>query len=127
DDDLEKKQGATLITLHASKGLEFPIVYLVGREEGVLPHQRSIQEGTKDEERRLLYVGITRAQKRLTMTYCNVRMKWGQQVGCTPSTFISELDDAHVLHSSYDDIMGAEVSDDELGDFFGDMDSFLKS
>ena len=127
DDDLEKKQGATLITLHASKGLEFPIVYLVGLEEGVLPHQRSIQEGTKDEERRLLYVGITRAQKRLTMTYCNVRMKWGQQVGCTPSTFISELDDEHVLHSTYDDIMGAEVSDDELGDFFGDMDSFLKS
>ncbi|MGB6223693.1 ATP-dependent helicase [Haloferula sp.] len=127
DDDLEKKQGATLITLHASKGLEFPIVYLVGLEEGVLPHQRSIQEGTKDEERRLLYVGITRAQKRLTMTYCNVRMKWGQQVGCTPSTFIAELDDEHVLHSSYDDIMGAEVSDDELGDFFGDMDSFLKS
>lgn len=127
DDDLEKKQGATLITLHASKGLEFPIVYLVGLEEGVLPHQRSIQEGTKDEERRLLYVGITRAQKRLTMTYCNVRMKWGQQVGCTPSTFISELDDEHVLHTSYDDVMGAEVSDDELGDFFGDMDSFLKS
>ena len=126
DDDLEKKQGATLITLHASKGLEFPIVYLVGLEEGVLPHQRSIQEGTKDEERRLLYVGITRAQKRLTMTYCNVRMKWGQQVGCTPSTFIGELDDEHVLHSTYDDIMGAEVSDDELGDFFGDMDSFLK-
>ncbi|MEP4076748.1 ATP-dependent helicase [Haloferula sp.] len=126
DDDLEKKQGATLITLHASKGLEFPVVYLVGLEEGVLPHQRSIQEGTKDEERRLLYVGITRAQKRLTMTYCNVRMKWGQQIGCTPSTFIGELDDEHVLLSSYDDIMGAEVSDDELGDFFGDMDSFLK-
>ncbi|MFC7338606.1 ATP-dependent helicase [Haloferula chungangensis] len=127
DDDLEKKQGATLITLHASKGLEFPIVYLVGLEEGVLPHQRSIQEGTKDEERRLLYVGITRAQKRLTLTYCNVRKKWGQQVGCTPSTFVSELDDEHVLHTSYDDVMGAEVSDDELGDFFGDMDSFLKS
>lgn len=126
DDDLEKKQGATLITLHASKGLEFPIVYLVGLEEGVLPHQRSIQEGTKDEERRLLYVGITRAQKRLTMTYCRVRTKWGQQVGCTPSSFIGELGDEHLVHSTYDDIMGAEVSDDELGDFFGGMAEFLK-
>jgi len=126
DDDLEKKQGATLITLHASKGLEFPVVYLVGLEEGVLPHQRSIQEGTKDEERRLLYVGITRAQKRLTMTYCNVRMKWGQQVGCTPSTFIGELGDEHVVHSTYDDIMGAEASDDELDGFFDDLNDFLK-
>jgi len=127
NDDLEKKQGATLITLHASKGLEFPVVYLVGLEEGVLPHQRSITEGTKDEERRLLYVGITRAQKRLTMTYCMVRRKWGQQVGCTPSTFIAELDEEHVVHSSWDDIMGAEASDDELGDFFGEMEDFLKS
>lgn len=125
DDDLDKKQGATLITFHASKGLEFPIVYLVGLEEGVLPHQRSIQDGTKDEERRLLYVGITRAQKRLTLTYCMTRKKWGQLVGCTPSTFIGELDEAHVVHSSYDDIMGAEVSEDELEDFFGDMDDFL--
>ena len=127
NDDLEKKQGATLITLHASKGLEFPVVYLVGLEEGILPHQRSVTEGTKDEERRLLYVGITRAQKRLTMTYCMARQKWGQQIGCTPSTFIGELDDEHVVHSSWDDIMGAEVSEDELGNFFGEMEDFLKS
>ncbi len=126
DDDLEKKNGVTLITLHASKGLEFPVVYLVGLEEGVLPHSRSVDEGTKDEERRLLYVGITRAQKRLTLTWCRSRVKWGQKVGCTPSSFIAELDDEHLLISSYDDIMGAEVSDDELGDFFGGMDDFLK-
>ena len=86
DDDLEKKQGATLITLHASKGLEFPIVFLVGLEEGFLPHTRSIAEGTKDEERRLLYVGITRAQDNLTMTYCSKRIKWGQETGCQPSS-----------------------------------------
>jgi superfamily I DNA/RNA helicase len=126
DDDLEKKQGATLITLHASKGLEFPVVYLVGLEEGVLPHRRSIEEGTKDEERRLLYVGITRAQKRLTMTYCLVRTKWGQQMGCAPSSFIAELDEEHVVHTSWDDVMGAEVNDDELDDFFGEMEEFLK-
>ncbi len=126
EDELEKKQGATLITLHASKGLEFPVVYLVGLEEGVLPHRRSIEEGTKDEERRLLYVGITRAQKRLAMTYCFARTKWGQQVGCTPSTFIGELDEEHLVHTSWDDVMGAEVNDDELDDFFGEMEEFLK-
>ena len=102
-------------------------MYLVGLEEGFLPHRRSIEEGTKDEERRLLYVGITRAQKRLAMTYCMARTKWGQQIGCTPSSFIPELDDEHLIHTSWDDIMGAEVSDDELGDFFGEMDEFLKS
>ena len=127
DDDLEKKSGATLITLHASKGLEFPVVYLVGLEEGVLPHRRSIDEGTKDEERRLLYVGITRAQKKLTMTYCQCRTKWGQQVGCTPSTFIVEIDDKHLIHTTWDDIMGAEVDEEELDDFFGEMEDFLKS
>jgi DNA helicase-2/ATP-dependent DNA helicase PcrA len=125
EEDLEKKQGATLITLHASKGLEFPIVYLVGLEEGVLPHKRSVEEGTRDEERRLLYVGITRARENLTLTYCATRIKWGQQTGCQPSTFLFELDDKHLVHTSYDDIMGAEASDEELGDFFGNMRKML--
>jgi DNA helicase-2/ATP-dependent DNA helicase PcrA len=125
DDDLEKKSGATLITLHASKGLEFPSVFLVGLEEGVLPHQRSVVEGTKDEERRLLYVGITRAQQRLAMTYCTVRMKWGQEVSCQPSSFILELDDEHLIHTTYDEIMGAEADEEELGNFFGGLKNFL--
>jgi superfamily I DNA/RNA helicase len=125
DDDLEKKQGATLITLHASKGLEFPIVFLVGLEEGFLPHTRSIAEGTKDEERRLLYVGITRAQDSLTMTYCSKRIKWGQETGCQPSSFIGELDDDHLEHTSYDDILGAEPSSDELDNFFGNLKGML--
>ena len=113
--------------LHASKALEFPTVFLVGLEEGVLPHQRSVTEGTKDEERRLLYVGITRAQKKLTMTYCTVRTKWGQQVSCQPSSFLMELDDEYLIHSSYDDIMGAEADDGELDNFFGSMKDFLNS
>ena len=125
DDDLEKKQGATLITLHASKGLEFPIVFLVGLEEGFLPHTRSIAEGTKDEERRLLYVGITRAQDLLTMTYCSKRIKYGQETGCQPSSFIGELDDEHLEHTSYDDILGAEPSSDELDNFFGNLKGML--
>lgn len=125
DDDLEKKKGATLITLHASKGLEFPIVYLVGLEEGYLPHFRSIAEGTKDEERRLLYVGITRAQESLTMTYCTVRMKWGQKAGCQPSSFIAELDDKHIEHTTFDEIQNTEMSDDDLSDFFASMNNLF--
>jgi superfamily I DNA/RNA helicase len=125
EDDLEKKQGATLITLHASKGLEFPIVFLVGLEEGFLPHTRSIAEGTKDEERRLLYVGITRAQDNLTMTYCSTRVKYGQETGCQPSSFIGELDDEHLLHTTYDDILGAAPSTDELENFFGGLKGLL--
>jgi superfamily I DNA/RNA helicase len=125
DEDLEKKQGATLITLHASKGLEFPFVYLVGLEEGFLPHTRSIAEGTKDEERRLLYVGITRAQDQLTMTYCATRIKWGQETGCQPSCFIGELDDEHLNHTTYDEILASEPSSDELDSFFGGLKSLI--
>ena len=125
DEDLEKKQGATLITLHASKGLEFPIVFLVGLEEGVLPHTRSVAEGTKDEERRLLYVGITRAQDHLTLTYCSTRIKYGQQTGCEPSSFICELDDEYLEHTTYDDILGAEPSTDELSNFFGNLKGMM--
>lgn len=125
DEDIEKKLGVTLITLHASKGLEFPNVFLVGLEEGFLPHTRSIAEGTKDEERRLLYVGITRAQDQLTMTYCSTRIKWGQETGCQPSSFIGELDDEHLLHTTYDEILGAAPSTDELENFFGGLKGLL--
>ena len=96
EDEKEKEQGSgvMLITLHASKGLEFPHCYLVGLEEGILPHDRSKVEGTLDEERRLLYVGITRAQQTLTMTYCYNRFRYGGSVPCNPSSFIKELDPA---------------------------------
>ena len=119
------RSGVTLITLHASKGLEFPIVFLVGLEEGFLPHTRSIAEGTKDEERRLLYVGITRARDQLTMTYCSTRIKWGQETGCQPSSFIGELDDEFLNHTTYDEILGAAPSSDELENFFGGLKGLL--
>ena len=125
DDDIEKQRGVTLITLHASKGLEYPVVYLVGLEEGILPHKRSIEEGTGDEERRLLYVGITRAQDRCTLTWCSVRTKWGQQHAGEPSKFLMELDDKYVEHLDYDDIMGAEVTQEESEDFFADLKSMF--
>jgi len=90
-EDIEKKRGVTLITMHAAKGLEYRHVYLVGLEEGILPHDRSKTDGTVDEERRLLYVGITRARETLTLSYCRDRMKFGAASSCTPSSFIKEL------------------------------------
>ena len=121
DNDLDKQRGVTLITLHASKGMEYPIVYLVGLEEGILPHKRSIEEGTRDEERRLLYVGLTRAQDRCTFTWCATRMKFGQQHAGELSSFVVEFDDKYVEMLDYDDIMGAEATEDELASFFASL------
>lgn len=79
------------MTLHAAKGLEFPYVYLIGMEEGVLPHQNSIDSEQIEEERRLAYVGITRAQKQLTFSYCAQRKKYGEMSSPEPSRFLTEL------------------------------------
>jgi ATP-dependent DNA helicase Rep len=80
-----------LSTLHAAKGLEFPHVFLVGLEEGVLPHREAIDKGDVDEERRLMYVGITRAQQSLHLSWCRTRKRAGERATCAPSRFIREL------------------------------------
>lgn len=96
DDEKDKqlRQNAVfLMTIHASKGLEFPEVFLVGMEEGILPHHRSVGEDERmiDEERRLCYVAVTRAQDTLTMSMSLTRMKWGKARQRFPSRFVYEL------------------------------------
>ena len=87
----------SLMTLHASKGLEFPHVSIVGLEEEILPHRTSIEEDMVEEERRLFYVGITRAQKELTLSYANKRKRYGEELDCQPSRFLDELDPQHIV------------------------------
>lgn len=87
----DESDAVQLMTLHASKGLEFPYVYLIGTEEGILPHQTSIDEDNVEEERRLMYVGITRAQRELTFTMCKERRQYGELLKPTQSRFLDEL------------------------------------
>jgi ATP-dependent DNA helicase Rep len=90
-DDEGNSNCVRLMTLHAAKGLEFPHVFMVGVEENILPHRSSIEEDSLEEERRLAYVGITRAQKTLTLTYASKRRRAGEWESCEPSRFLSEL------------------------------------
>jgi superfamily I DNA/RNA helicase len=104
DSDREEEKentgdAVTLITMHSCKGLEFPHVFVVGLEDGLLPHTRSKVEGTMDEERRLFYVAVTRAMQTLTISHCGGRKKYGQLLPCHPSPFLKELPEELVEHS----------------------------
>jgi DNA helicase-2/ATP-dependent DNA helicase PcrA len=98
-EDEGPQNAVTLITMHSCKGLEFPHVYIVGLEEGLLPHSRSKEERTLDEERRLFYVAITRAMQDLDISYCITRKKYGQPIACHPSMFLRELPPELVEHA----------------------------
>ena len=87
----ESPDAVRLSTLHAAKGLEFPHVFLVGLEEGILPHREAVDAGNVEEERRLMYVGLTRAQQTLHLSYCRTRKRAGEKVDCVPSRFVAEL------------------------------------
>ena len=125
EDKKEDAKGLTLITMHAAKGLEFPHVFLVGAEDGILPHERSKSEGTVDEERRLFYVGITRAMKSLTITHCRNRTKFGSAMSCRPSPFLKEADGEGVLMESYEDIMSRPVAEEDIVTSFASLRAML--
>ncbi len=92
----EEENAISLMTMHTAKGLEFPYVFLIGAEEEILPHANSMEDDGLEEERRLAYVGITRAKKQLCITYAKVRNKFGERISCEPSRFLEELPDSNI-------------------------------
>lgn len=96
-DEEATEDRVSLMTLHAAKGLEFPLVYLVGMEEELLPHRASIEEDNIEEERRLAYVGITRARHQLVMSLAAKRRRYGEWNFCEPSRFLDEIPDEYLL------------------------------
>jgi superfamily I DNA/RNA helicase len=99
EEEVEAGEAVTLITMHSCKGLEFKSVYIVGMEDGLLPHSRSKVEGTLDEERRLFYVALTRAMQTLSISHCTGRKKYGVLTPCQPSRFLQDLPPELVEHA----------------------------
>jgi DNA helicase-2/ATP-dependent DNA helicase PcrA len=96
-DTIREEEGlVTLMTLHNAKGLEFRAVFMIGMEDGIFPHARSLEEAGLEEERRLAYVGMTRAQERLVLTHASVRSLYGNRSYNLPSRFLDELPAAEV-------------------------------
>ncbi|MBO9481948.1 DNA helicase Rep [Salinisphaera sp. G21_0] len=100
EEDADRVQ---LLTLHASKGLEYPHVFMMGMEEELLPHRTSIEEDNIEEERRLTYVGITRARKSLTMTLAGQRKQFGEIIDTLPSRFLDELPQEDLVYTGFDE------------------------
>jgi len=92
----EENNAISLMTMHTAKGLEFPYVFIIGAEEEILPHANSLEEDGLEEERRLAYVAITRAQRQLTISFCKMRNKFGETTPCEPSRFLEELPEEHI-------------------------------
>ncbi len=116
-DDMEEdedKGKVNLMTIHASKGLEFPVVFIIGAEDGIIPHARSMEEGEGniEEERRLFYVAITRARDKLFISSCQKRRKMGGVVECAPSPFLQEIPEKLVeYHEPAEALETAEALD----------------
>ena len=126
------KDCVSLMTLHAAKGLEFPIVFIVGMEEGLFPHSRSLMDNNQmEEERRLAYVGITRAKEILYLTYANSRLYFGERISNPPSRFIMDIPE-NLLESvgensfSATDDLKLDSVDDIKGTFDDIIEKYLK-
>ena len=126
----ETKNAVTLMTLHSAKGLEFTVVFIVGMEEGIFPHSRSLWEKEQlEEERRLCYVGITRAKETLILCYASKRLFYGETSSNAPSRFLSDIPE-HLLNGSLEIIKNdvyndSQIADDDLN-FDNILDKYLK-
>jgi len=122
----ETKNTITLMTLHAAKGLEFSVVFIVGMEEGIFPHSRSLWEKEQlEEERRLMYVGITRAKEILILCYASKRLFYGEKSSNAPSRFLSDIPE-NLLNGIVEKIFeDTQINDDDLN-FDNILDKYLK-
>lgn len=124
DDEADQVQ---LMTLHASKGLEFPHVFLIGMEEGILPHQNSLDDDNVEEERRLAYVGITRAQQTLTFSLCKERRQYGELIKPEPSRFLLELPQDDLVWESEKPQLSEQQKVDKVSSNIADLMAKLKA
>jgi len=125
---LLEKDAVSLMTIHAAKGLEFPVIFLVGLEEGIFPHSRSLENINQlEEERRLAYVALTRAKKLLFLSYASRRLFFGERVSNLPSRFVSEIPD-RLLHREKSTAKKKPKWDEEkaLFSFEGIIEKYLK-
>ncbi|NRB38385.1 MAG: DNA helicase Rep [Pseudomonadales bacterium] len=120
----EESEAIQLTTMHASKGLEWPNVYILGMEEELLPHRSSIEENNIEEERRLAYVGITRAKENLTLTYALKRKQFGEMMDTTPSRFLDEIPSEHLVWEGRGEA-SEELNTQKGKDTFADLKSLL--
>lgn len=122
-----RKDAVTLMTLHAAKGLEFPIVFIVGMEEGLFPHSRSLMDsGQLEEERRLAYVGITRAKEKLYLTYASSRLYFGEKLNNPPSRFITDIPEYLIENLSPIGFSKEEFKLDSVDDIKGTFDDIIE-
>jgi DNA helicase-2/ATP-dependent DNA helicase PcrA len=125
EDSEPGKKGVSLVTFHAAKGLEFQHVFLAGIEDSILPHARSKLEGTIDEERRLFYVGITRAMRTLAISHCAMRRKYGSPTPCYPSSFLEDLDSRYTEVVDYHELTSKPASEGCARSHFARMRELL--
>ncbi len=112
DEDEKDADKVTMMTIHAAKGLEFKNVYIVGLEENLFPSQLALNSRTElEEERRLFYVAVTRAERQCTLSYANTRYRFGNLIYCEPSRFIDEIDEKYL---EYENVSGAKQFNDNL-------------
>ena len=125
-DDLEDEEGGevNLMTIHAAKGLEFDVVFIAGCEDGIIPHARALEEGegNLEEERRLFYVAVTRARRRLLVSACLRRRKQNQTIDCVPSPFLQEIPPDLIQNC----VGEAEFTEAEGEEYFGKLKAMFE-